>query len=70
MTEQEVMDYLHDLFGKQFFAKHGGSWRNRFRENKSRLFAVIREVRANQREGKHIRSPGAYANDLWNRFAN
>jgi hypothetical protein len=69
MTEQELIDLCCDRFGKDFMAKHGGSWRLRARESRPKLFRVLRELCAAQREGKYIRHAGAYANDLWNRFA-
>jgi uncharacterized protein YdaU (DUF1376 family) len=69
MTEQQIIDFCHDLFGEAFMKKHGGSWRIRLRENRSKVISVLRQVCADIREGHPIRHRGAYANDLWNRFA-
>lgn len=69
MTEQQLIDFCCDRFGKDFMATHGGSWRLRARENRPKLIRVLRELCAEQRGGKLIRHAGAYANDLWNRFA-
>ena len=68
-TEQQVLDYCHDLFGKEFMEKHGGSWRKRFRERRAVLFATLRELREMQRTGKPIKHPGACGDDLFKRFA-
>jgi hypothetical protein len=69
MTEQQIIDFCQDLFGETFMKNHGGSWRIRLRENRSKVISVLRQVCADIREGHPIRHRGAYANDLWNRFA-
>lgn len=67
--EQELMDYCLKVLGKDCMVTYGGAWRNRARENPSKLKRVLHEIASNQREGKCIRNPGGYAKDLWERFA-
>lgn len=43
-------------------------WLNRVHYEPKKLLRVLREVRAELREGKQIRNKEAYANDLWRRF--
>lgn len=69
MTEQQIIDFCYDLFGEPFMKKHGGSWRIRVRENRPKAIRVLRQVCADLHEGHRIRHRGAYANDLWTRFA-
>ena len=47
----------------------GSRWRARIRSEPEKLEGVLADVRLQRKEGKVIRNPGAYAEDLWNRFA-
>lgn len=56
------------LLGKDEMAHCGSRWRQRASEHPDKLRRVLDDIRVNQREGKHVKNPGAYAEDLWKRF--
>lgn len=67
--EQELLGKCLEVLGADVMQGWGGLWRNRARSSPGKLERVLNAVALDQREGKPIRSPGGYANDLFTRFA-
>ena len=68
--EKELMTLAVEVLGKPIMDQWGGRWRNRARKNPGKLERVLNATREDQKRGiKPRKDWGAYANDLWGRFA-
>lgn len=68
--EKELMTLAVEILGKPVMDQWGGRWRNRARKLPGKLERVLNAVREDQKRGVKPRKDwGAYANDLWGRFA-
>ena len=56
------------LLGKDEMVTCGARWRRRIKDNPEKMERVLADLKVQQREGKHVRNPGAYSEDLWKRF--
>lgn len=64
-----LLEQCFKRLGKDEMAHCGSRWRRRIKENPDKMRRVLADVRAMQKEGMAIKNPGAYAEDLWKRFA-
>lgn len=60
----DALSLLREVLGENCAER----WLARVHYEPLKLLRVLREVRAELREGKQIRNKEAYANDLWHRF--
>lgn len=65
-TEQSLAATAAEVFGKEW--QGIGGWRKRFREDSQRTRKCWSQFAADVGEGKAIKNPGGYLNDLWKRF--
>ena len=54
---------------EQEMVNWGGRWRNRYREDMTKAWRVLAELRSMVKEGRIESNAGAAADDLWRRFA-
>lgn len=64
LSEAALMARCRELFGEQAMVNWGGRWRNRVRADARKMDRVLAETKVALQEGR-CRSPGGYANDLW-----
>ena len=64
----DVLKLCLMTLGKDEMARYGSRWRRRSADDPDKLRRVILEMRLLQKEGKAVRNPGSYAEDLWKRF--
>lgn len=57
------------VLGREEMVRYGARWRQRMCKSPTKLRRVISEMSQMQREGRAVRNPGSYAEDLWKRFA-
>jgi hypothetical protein len=62
---EELERMCFEVLGKCEMAHCGSRWRARAKNEPLKLERVLADVRAQRKEGKVIRNPGAYAEDLW-----
>lgn len=65
----DLEDLCQTILGKDEMARCGAQWRRKAAENPDRLRRVLLDMKTAEKEKGRIHNRGAYANDLWKRFA-
>lgn len=68
-TDAELMGACRVIFGEKAMSEFGGLWRKRIQNKRGKAKRVIVAMIEELKDGKKIKNPGGYANDLWKRFA-
>lgn len=66
---EHLTDECFRILGRDEMVMCGSRWRHRIANEPLKVQRVLADMQVQQREGKHIRYPGGYAEDLWKRFA-
>src|SRR5262245_38251929 len=61
-SSPELLEHLClQTLGKDEMSMHGARWRQRIKDDPQKLHSVLSELRLLQKEGRHVRNPGSYA---------
>jgi len=64
-SENDFLAQLKEVVGKVEVETNGGGWRQRFRQDKSKLWSYLAEVRSMKTEGRLETTPAQTMNFLW-----